>query len=69
MPSDRPTDVVHSAALRRVAPAPSPVTISFAHAPDGTVTASCRGLTGTGRTEEDALLDLQRKRSEAGPAA
>jgi hypothetical protein len=38
-----------------------PVVILFRHLPDGTVIATCRGIAGVGKTEEEALTDLGQK--------
>ena len=44
-------------------------TVLFHHAPDGTVTATSRGLAGKGRTVAEALADLERRIKAADPAA
>jgi len=64
MPTE-PTEIVDTAALRRLAPAPLPnSTVLFTHAPDGIVTASACGVSGVGGTEDEALIALRWKLAE-----
>jgi hypothetical protein len=51
-------------------PPPRPIAVyTFHHAADGTVTATCDGMTGTGPTEKAAMWDLQQQLAAARKVA
>jgi hypothetical protein len=48
---------------------PPAATVHVRHLPDGRVTATSSGVTGAGRNEEEALLELWHKLRTAPPNA